>query len=80
MKLGPFKLFNNPVASLVCAALSSGYNSISQVICEFIDNAVSNLLAHSKDADLVRTIRITVRKLTDKVDITIEDGGVVSVE
>lgn len=75
MKLGPFKLFNNPIASLVCDALASSYNNISQVICEFIDNAVSNLLAHGEDASLVRMIRIMIRNLGDTVDITIEDGG-----
>ena len=75
MKLGIFNLYNKPEAKNVCAALASNYNNIMQVICEFIDNAVSNLMGHRDAPGLVRTIRIIVRNLVDHVDITIEDGG-----
>lgn len=75
MKLGIFNLFNAPKAKNVCAALASSYNNIMQVICEFADNAVSNLLGHPDDPMLVPTVRITVRNLLDNVGITVEDGG-----
>lgn len=75
MKLGMIHLFNEPKSKHVCAALASSYNNIMQIICELIDNAVSNLMAHGENPMLVRTVRIIVRKLTDQVDITIEDGG-----
>lgn len=72
---GIFKFFNMPVARKLCSALSSGFNNISQGICEFIDNAVSNLMGHPDDDTLVRIIRIVVRNCRDSVDLLIEDGG-----
>lgn len=75
MKLGTFNLFNAPAPKEVCAALASGYNNISQTICEFEDNAISNLLGHLDDPAVVRTVRTVVRNLGDNVGITIEDGG-----
>jgi len=73
--LGIFKLFNMPVVKKLCSALASGFNNVSQVICEFIDNSVSNLMGHPDDASLVRTIRIVICNLQNFVDVMIEDGG-----
>jgi len=73
--LGIFKFFNMPVARRLCSALSSGFNNISQGICEFIDNAVSNLMANPDDDTLTRVIRMVVCNCHNSVNLLIEDGG-----
>lgn len=73
--LGQFKIFNMPVARKLCAALASGFNNFSQVFCEFVDNAVSNLIGHADDSGLSRCIQIVIRNLQDHIDLLIEDGG-----
>ena len=74
-KLYDYLVHNTPLATLVCKALASAYNNVFQVICEFIDNSVSNLMAHCDDPSLISAIHIKVRKDGDNVDIIIEDCG-----
>lgn len=73
--LGIFKIFNMPEATKLCSALASSFNNFSQAFCEFIDNALSNLMAHRDDPSLVRVIRIVIRNQYDSVAVTVEDGG-----
>lgn len=73
--LGVFKLYNMPVVKKLCSALASGFNNFSQVLCEFVDNSVSNLMGHAEDSSLIRTIRIIIRNQRESVEVIVEDGG-----
>ncbi|NFO40093.1 hypothetical protein FDB42_08175 [Clostridium botulinum] len=66
-----------PLAKDLWAGVGGHFDSISQIIDEFIDNSISNLEAYKM---LNRTINITINKRYDnlgneKVIISVEDAG-----
>lgn len=68
-------IHNSPNANRLWLAISSNLENIGQAICEFVDNCLSNFRGNAANTNLVRMIRIVVRKLDDKVEVTVEDGG-----
>jgi hypothetical protein len=62
-----------PLASDLWAGIAGHFDSITQVLCEFIDNSVSNFEAHRGQ---LRSIRLDVEELRGgEVRVRIEDTG-----
>ena len=73
--IGTFKLNNTPNATALWGDLGSNFHDLSQAICEFCDDAVSNFGGNEANSTLNRVIRIQVMPMNGMVDITVEDGG-----
>jgi hypothetical protein len=62
-----------PRARELWAGIAGHFDSVTQVLCEFIDNSVSNLEASQKGA---RSVLVVVKELsTVEIEISIEDTG-----
>jgi len=71
MKKGTFN--NIPDSMSLWAGLGNSFDTISQVLCEFIDNSISNFEKHN---NLHGTIVIEIKEdKNDTVKISIEDNG-----
>ena len=66
---------NNPTGYGLFAGIGDNFNSVAQVICELMDDAVSNLRANSGDPELSMTVVLSLENLGDAVEITVTDGG-----
>ena len=55
--------------------MGSSFSNLSQALCEFVDDAVSNFRGNKEDESLRRIVRILVEQQKDAVDIVVEDGG-----
>lgn len=73
--IGTFKLNNTPNATALWGDLGSNFHDLSQAICEFCDDAVSNFDGNEANSTLNRVIRIQIMPMNGMVDITVEDGG-----
>ena len=70
-----FKIDNTPDASRIWKEMGSSFSNLSQALCEFVDDAVSNFRGNKEDESLRRIVRILVEQQKDAVDIVVEDGG-----
>jgi hypothetical protein len=61
-----------PLASDLWEGIAGHFDSITQVLCEFIDNSLSNIESHSA---AIRSIRLSFRQKKKCVIIQIEDAG-----
>ena len=68
-------IHNFPKAYRIWIAISSNLENIGQAICEFLDNSLSNFRGNADNMSLVRMIRISIRNLESRVEVTVEDGG-----
>lgn len=66
---------NNPTGHGLFAGIGDNFNSVAQVICELMDDAVSNLRANKDDPELSMTVVLSLENLGDAVEITVTDGG-----
>ena len=66
---------NNPTGYGLFAGIGDNFNSVAQVICELMDDAVSNLRANKNDPELSMTVVLSLENLGDAVEITVTDGG-----
>ena len=66
---------NNPTGYGLFAGIGDNFNSVAQVICELMDDAVSNLRANSGDPELSMRVVLSLENLGDAVEITVTDGG-----
>ena len=66
---------NNPTGHGLFAGIGDNLNSVAQVICELMDDAVSNLRANKNDPELSMTVVLSLENLGDAVEITVTDGG-----
>ena len=70
-----FKIDNTPDASRIWKEMGSSFSNLSQALCEFVDDAVSNFRGNKEDESLRRIVRILVEQQENAVDIVVEDGG-----
>ena len=66
---------NNPTGHGLFAGIGDNFNSVAQVICELMDDAVSNLRANKDDSELSMRVVLSLENLGDAVEITVTDGG-----
>ena len=66
---------NNPTGHGLFAGIGDNFNSVAQVICELMDDAVSNLRANSGDSELSMRVVLSLENLGNAVEITVTDGG-----
>ena len=66
---------NNPTGHGLFAGIGDNFNSVAQVICELMDDAVSNLRANKDDPELSMRVVLSLENLGDAVEITVTDGG-----
>lgn len=66
---------NNPTGHGLFAGIGDNFNSVAQVICELMDDAVSNLRANKDDPELSMRVVLSLKNLGDAVEITVTDGG-----
>lgn len=67
------KINNKPESNIIWKGLGRHFDSISQIINEFLDNSISNFIAHNP---IIKNIVITIVEKRDKmVYISIEDSG-----
>ena len=66
---------NNPTGHGLFAGIGDNFNSVAQVICELMDDAVSNLHANKDNPELSMTVVLSLENLGDAVEITVTDGG-----
>ena len=66
---------NNPTGHGLFAGIGDNFNSVAQVICELMDDAVSNLHANKDNPELSMTVVLSLENLGDAVGITVTDGG-----
>ena len=66
---------NNPTGHGLFAGIGDNFNSVAQVICELMDDAVSNLRANKDNPELSMTVVLSLENLGDAVEITVTDGG-----
>ena len=71
MKKGTFN--NIPDSMSLWAGLGNSFDTISQVLCEFIDNSISNFEKHNNLRGTIIIEIIEVKKNT--IEISIEDNG-----
>ena len=56
-----FSINNEPSADELWAGIGGNFDSLSQIICEFVDNSISNFTGNNCDQ---KNIRITVEQDT----------------
>lgn len=56
---------NNPTGHGLFADIGDNFNSVAQVICELMDDAVSNLRANSDDPELSMRVVLSLENLGD---------------
>ncbi len=66
---------NTPTGHGLFAGIGDNFNSVAQVICELMDDAVSNLRANKDDPELSMRVVLSLENLGDAVEITVTDGG-----
>ena len=74
-KIGIFKYATPPIAAALWKNLGGNFHDLSQAICEFCDDSISNFNGNLTDSTLNRVVRIQVTPMNGMVDITVEDGG-----
>ena len=68
-----FVIKNEPTADELWAGIGGNFDSLSQIVCEFIDNSISNFTGNNCNQ---RNIRIILKNKSNKtVRIIIEDSG-----
>ena len=73
--IGMFKYDSTPIAAALWKNLGGNFHDLSQAICEFCDDSISNFNGNLTDSTLNRVVRIQVTPMNGMVDITVEDGG-----
>ena len=73
--IGTFKYDSTPDAAALWENLGGNFHDLSQAICEFCDDSISNFNGNLTDSTLNRVVRIQVTPMNGMVDITVEDGG-----
>ena len=68
-----FSIKNEPSADELWAGIGGNFDSLSQIMCEFIDNSISNFMGNNCNQ---RNIRIIIKNVSNKkVKIFMEDSG-----
>ena len=73
--IGMFKYDSTPIAAALWKNLGGNFHDLSQAICEFCDDSISNFNGNLTDSTLNRVVRIQVTPMNGMADITVEDGG-----
>lgn len=68
-------IINAPDGESLFHSIAGNFTKCSQIICEFIDNALSNLRAHGDEGDLVRCVDLRLEDRGDFVEVMVRDGG-----
>lgn len=68
-------IHNMPMAKGIWKTMGSNLADVSQAICEFIDNAVSNFRGNPGDGTQLCQVKISILNLGDQVEVTVEDNG-----
>jgi len=63
---------NTPIASELWKGIGGHFDTFSQILCEFIDNSISNFIGNNLKS---KTIIIDIKQLESSVLISIEDSG-----
>lgn len=66
---------NTPTGWGLFRGIAGNFSRFSQIILEFIDNIISNLLANWGNPNLLHCVDITLEEREDCVYVTIRDGG-----
>ena len=69
-----FEILNSPSADDLWAGIGGHFDNICQILCEFVDNSVSNFIKHELDIRDV-SIQIVEEQFDGPVKITISDTG-----
>lgn len=69
-----FEICNCPSADDLWAGIGGHFDNICQILCEFVDNSVSNFMKHDLD---IRDVNITIQEVdvNGPVRITVSDTG-----
>lgn len=67
-----YQLENLPDSNELWKGIGGYFDSLGEILCEFIDNSISNFVGHNL---AVRTISITLRDMNNLVEVTILDSG-----
>lgn len=72
--MSSFKIKNEPDSQELWAGIGGNFDSLSQIICEFIDNSISNFVGNNCPQ---RNISVKIKNMLNlnKVRIIIEDSG-----
>lgn len=65
-------LNSTPVASELWEGIGGHFENLSQVLCEFLDNSISNIIS---SGSINRSIVVKVSQENDGYRISVEDGG-----
>ena len=70
--MSSYQLDNLPDSNELWRGIGGYFDSLGEILCEFIDNSISNFVGHNLT---VRTISITLHDLNDLVEVTVLDSG-----
>ena len=67
-----YQLDNLPDSNELWRGIGGYFDSLGEILCEFIDNSISNFVGNNLT---VRAISITLQDLSDSVEVTVLDSG-----
>ncbi len=65
-------LDNTPDSDLLWKGIGGYFDSLGEILCEFIDNSISNIRKHKLT---IRAITINIQETQKDIKITVEDSG-----
>ena len=72
--MSSFEIMNKPNAQELWAGIGGNFDSLSQIICEFIDNSISNFVGN--DCPQKNILLTIINKSNEgKAKIIVEDSG-----
>lgn len=73
--LKTFPIENTPNGRELWQSISGNFDRFSEIICEFVDNALSNFRKYALDPQTSRKVRIVLREQESWVDVDVMDTG-----
>lgn len=73
--LKTFPIQNTPNGQELWQSISGNFDRFSEIICEFVDNSLSNFRKYALDPQSSRKVRIVLHDLGDWVDVDVIDTG-----
>ena len=73
--LKTFPIKNTPNGRELWRSISGNFDRFSEIICEFVDNALSNFRKYALDPQTSRKVRIVLREQESWVDVDVIDTG-----
>lgn len=73
--LKTFPIENTPNGRELWQSISGNFDRFSEIICEFVDNALSNFRKYALDPQTSRKVRIVLREQESWVDVDVIDTG-----